>query len=346
MGSARPKASVAILAAGLVACSARARDVAGERYLLPAGTEGTPSATASAAPPPTAPRVSATPRPVGTISRFLVRANVRAMASDAENLYYGDSNEDAVFSLSKKGDAAPVRIARRAPTSGALVLDGGILSWVGSPGDVVFHTSTRGEGTEAIRDRGIFTDVAAQAGDVFIAEALGAGGAILRVTAGNTTRLAALDASPRALLVETDAVYVTTPTKILRIRRTGGDAEVLATGIAIENPQMDDTFVYAVMAGKGPDGRVVARVPKTGGELTVVARDVHDAPIEIQGGELLYVGESRTELRAVPTRGGPVRVLSQDDALSSTSAVVADDSTVYVATGAREDAAIVAIARR
>lgn len=343
-----PRLAVATLgssfALGITACSSggRARDVAGERRRrgdMDASVEGGADNAF-----PEAPRELAHPVAIGRRPRVFVQASSRALAVDATNLYYGNNEDDGVFSIPKAG-GTPVRLARHAPVAGALALDGDSITWIASPGDVVLRISTSGGGQPTtLRDRGIFSDVASEKGDVFIAEAIGAGGALLRVTGPTAARLVSFEGSPRVLLVDATHAYVTTPTKVYRTPHTKGELETIATGIAFGSAEADEGFVYIVT--EQDKARVVVRFPKTGGPMTVLARDVRDAPIEIIGDELLYFDASKPQLRAMRTSGGPSRVVAEDEAFSVVSAIEADANTVYVATGSRESAAILAVDRK
>jgi hypothetical protein len=262
---------------------------------------------------------------------------------DATNVYYGDSDDDGVYSMPKLGGTA-VRIARHAPVAGAIALDGGSIAWIASPGDAVLKAPVTGAAQPVtVRDHGIFSDVATSGGDVFITEAIGAGGALLRITGGAASRLAAFDGPPRALLLDETHAYVITPTRVLRIPNDKGAVETLATGTGLAFAEADSTFIYFVT--ESDKVKVIARVPKIGGLATTIARDVRDAPFEVDGGELLYFDATRPQLNAVASGGGAPRVLADDDMLAAATALEADAATVYVATGAREGGAIVAVAR-
>jgi len=323
--------------------STRARDVAGDRpprgmrnpatLASDASTEGP-----SIPPPPQA--VASTPsvRP-----RVLVRASARAIAVDDTHLYYGDNAQDGVFALPKAG-GEPTRIARRAPVAGALVLDQGALAWVASPGDVVFRVNVHDGSVTTLQDKGIFSDVAAIAGETFVAEVLGPGGAILKGSGGTSTHLATLDASPRAIVVDEANVFVATPSKLLRVSRAHGEITTLAEGAGFESPQLDENFVYFVTSI--PSGRILARVRKTGetvGNLTVVASNVRDAPIDVTNGQIVYIAGARPELCAVPSDGGTCRVIAEDDSLAYVTSIAVDETTVYTATGGVSEGAILAI---
>jgi hypothetical protein len=178
---------------------------------------------------------------------------------------------------------------------------------------------------------------------VFITEALGAGGALTRVTGPTAARLVTLDAPPRALLVDASHAYIVTPTRILRTPHERGALETIATGTSLAYAEADDTSVYYVT--EVDKVKVIARIPKAGGVPTILVRDVRDAPIEVEGGEIFYLDAARPQLRAVPAQGGATRVVAEDEVPATASALEADRATIFVATGARETGAIVAFAR-
>lgn len=334
--------ALVVFALALGCTGGRARDVAGERK--PRG--GASDAAAPTATVPEAPQVSAAKVTPGTKARTVARASARALAIDATNLYYGDSESNALYALAKAG-GEPVRLARHAPVAGAIAIDAESIVWIASPGDVVLKLPLGADADAqptTLRDRGIFSDVAIADGDVFIAEALGAGGALLRVTGATASRLASFDGTPRAVTADATHGYVVTPTKILRTPHARGEVETVATGVAFAHPQIDDAFVYVV--AEVARVRTIVRFPKAGGAMTAIARDVRDAPFELEGGEVLYVDAVRPQLRAVRASGGDSRILVEDNVLSVASSVVADASAVYVATGSRESGVIVAFDRR
>lgn len=336
--------AVAIAGVGLgTACSGggRARDVAGDRRPRSDAGEVEDVAPGIPAPPP-----EATKRAGGTGRKgaLFVRASTRALALDATSLYYGDSVDDGIYAIAKTG-GEPARLARHAPVAGAIALDGDTVTWIASPGDAVLRVSLRNGGQPTtLRDRGIFSGVAAASSDVFITEATGGGGALLRVTGPTAVRLAAFEGSARAVMADATHAYVVTPTKIFRTPHVKGEFETIATGTSFGCPQMDATSIYIVSEVEG--GRVIARIAKTGGPLTVVAREVADAPIAIEGSDLFYFDAKRPQVRAVSVTGGGARVVFHDDALASPTAIVADAATVYVGSGARESGVILTAPRR
>jgi len=334
------------MSAGLVALGAcsggamRPRDVAGDRR--PRGLRGdasTDAADPDMAPEPPPPVV----QPVVNAKkpRVVVHANTRALAVDATSLYYGDSEDDGIYALPKAG-GDPVRLARHAPVAGAIALDTDSVTWIGSPGDAVLRIALRGGGQPTtLREHGIFSDVATFRGDVFIAEAVGAGGALWRVTGATPTRIVGLDAAPRAVMADATHVYVITKSGIVRTPYPKAQIETVTTGTAFGTAEMDDTSIYVVVAAD--KSRVVAKVAKNGGAMTTLATGVRDGPIEVFGDEVLYLDAVRPALRAVPKAGGTSRLVAEDETLSGATAIEADGQTIYVATGSADNGAIVAV---
>ena len=322
----------------------RTRDIAGDRRPRGAGDGASPDASDAGvngvpAPPP----VSDPGEAKASHAKVVAKASARAIALDDTHVYYGDSDDDGVYAIAKAGGQA-MRIARHAPVSGALALEGGFVTWVASPGDAVLRAPTAaGPQPTTLRDKGIFSDVAALGDDVFITEAIGAGGALYRVTGATSTKLAAFDGAPRAVMADKTHAFVITPSKIFRVPRQRGDLETVGTGARFSHAELDEAFVYVV--GEVQGGRAIVRFAKAGGDPTIVVRDVRDAPIEVYGGEVLYFDAVRPALRAVPIAGGTSRVVMEDENLSTVSAVEADETTVYVARGIHETGAIVAIPR-
>jgi hypothetical protein len=305
-----------------------------------------------------APRTIATPTPTGRKPRELVRAYSRALAIDATAVYFGDASDDTLCALDKAPAAGasrePRRIARRAPIAGGLALDAreAALAWIGSPGDIVLRVPVSGGVPTTIRDRGIFTDVAATGGDVFITEAQGGGGMLTRVTGSTAARLASFDGTPRGLVVDGSSVYVATSVLLASTTRTRGEVSELARGTAFASPQIDDTFLYATAIDpQNNHGRVVVRVKKSGGPLETLATGVRDAPIAIHRGLLYWFDAERPRLLAYSSDSAPAtpasaQVISDDPWLERPNALAVDDDGAFVAAGSGEDARIVVISIR
>lgn len=340
----RAMLAVSLFAAGPVgsACSSgpRPRDIAGDRRSRQQDAGADPDAASNVPEPPP---VTVRPVVTGKKPRVVARATSRALAIDATSVYFGNSDDDGVYAVPKRG-GEPRRLARRAPVAGAIAVDATSISWIASPGDAVLRLALHDGGQPVtLRDRGIFSDVASAEGEVFITEAIGAGGALLRVSGPTAARLVSFEGAPRAVMADATHAYVITPTKIFRTTHVKGDLETIASGNGFGYPQIDDAFVYVVANVAGT--RVLARLPKAGGPMTTLARDVRDAPIEVEGADVLFLDATQPQLRSVPKVGGEPRVVIDDEAFGGVTAIVADPSTVFVATGARESGVVLAVDR-
>jgi len=347
-------AALVVVALVTLACSGgrRTRDVAGDRERR--GRADEPDAAASASSGVAeVPRVLAEPMVAGKQARVFTDASARALAIDATNVYYGDAETDGIYAKAKTGGGEAVRLARRAPVAGAIALDSESITWIASPGDAVLKLPLKGvypagyqeaRQPTTLRERGIFSDVTSVSGDIFITEVVGAGGVLLRVTGPTAARLATFDGSPRAVVADSTHAYIFTSTRVLRTPHVKGEVETLATGTGFAHPQIDAGFLYFV--AEIDKVRVVARLPKSGGAITTLARDVRDVPIEYEGGEIMFLDAARAQLRAVRTTGGPVRAIADNESFATATSIVADPTTVYIATGTQQSGSILAVDRR
>lgn len=287
--------------------------------------------------PPPAPTVD---KPRLPKPKVMARATSRVLAVDDTNLYFGDQNDDGVFALSKNAASDPVRLARRAPVAGALAIDGEWLAWIASPGDAVLRLTLMGAGATTLRDHGIFSDVAAEGGEVFATEVVAGGGVLFKIAGSTSTKLATFESPPRAVVVDATHVYVQLARGLVRTSRTkGGPVETLFEG-SVESPQLDATHAYVVVRN-GQSAHAV-RIPKAGGSPVLVASDVRP-PIEVASKHLLYFDGQKPQLCQVALTGGPPTVLAEDEIFARPAAVVADEAHAFVAV---EDGLIVAVARK
>src|SRR5690606_33276771 len=145
--------------------------------------------------------------------RALARAASRAVATDATHVYFGDDDDDALLVIAKDGGET-VNLARRAPVRRALARDGDLVAWVGTPGDALLRMALQGGVPTTLRDRGIFADVAVDAGDVFVTEVVAQGGVVTRITGATAARLGAFEGLPRGIAVDEADVFVATTSAI------------------------------------------------------------------------------------------------------------------------------------
>ena len=348
--SRRRTASTLVLALIALACadgcsaSGRARDVAGDRRQRGASRDAAALDNADDGGVPEPPRVVAKPTLIGKQPRVFTKASTRVLAQDAVNLYYGDTEDDGVYSMPKAGGNA-VKIARHAPVAGAIALEADTVTWIASPGDAVLRASLRGGQPVTLRDHGIFSDVATDGSDVYITEAIGAGGALLKVTGnGPAARVATFDGAPRVVMADATHTYIVTPTKVLRIAHAKPEVETIGTGSGFTFAEMDDAFVYIVAEDRRAG--VIVKVAKAGGPLSTIAQNVRNAPLEVAGNDLYFFDANRSQLLVAPTSGGEARLVAEHDGLGAPSAIEADATTLYVATGSHESAVILAIDRK
>jgi hypothetical protein len=281
---------------------------------------------------------------VGTTApRVLAKASARAIKVDGAMLYYGDIDNDGVYAVPVAGGAT-TRIARHAPTAGSLIVGGGVITWIASPGDAVLQTGVKGTSQPTVlRSQGMFGDVASIDDDVYLAEALGTGGALFRSRGTTTSRLADFVGTPRTLLVDSTHVFVLTPTTLLRGARSASVLETVGVGSQFRYAVADKDFVYVVAAIDNTHG--ILRIEKAGGPALTLARDVREAPIEVEGGEVFFVDATRPQLRSVRTTGGDSRVIVEHEVLESVAAIDVDSANVYLAAGTGDTSSLVAIPR-
>lgn len=328
-----------ILSVFPIACTgARPHDVAGDRRLRVQDAGELIDDGGIRAPPPA---MSARPT-VGEKPHLLLKATARALAVDDTTLFYGDTTDDSLYAVPKSG-GAPVRISHRAPVTGSLSVENDSLTWVGTPGDMVLRIPKTGGAQTTVREHGIFADVAVNGGDAFVAEVSGAGGIITRVTGTTSTRLAVLDTSPRGIAADDAFVYVATSSKLVRLPRTKGEVETLASGGRFENPELAGGDVLFLLTRESKT--TIARVPKTGGPIATIVADVRDGPIAIAGDSIVYFDGRRPEVRIAALAGGEPRVVARDATFAQPLAIAADAKRIFVSAGDGETSGIFALTR-
>lgn len=296
-------------------------------------------------------RSVATPVAAGKKPRVIARAHSVALATTKTHVYFGDADDDWLAALPKDAltglTPEVTRFAWHAPVRGALVADATSLTWIAAPGDTVLRMPLDGSTTPTtIREREIFTDVAAEGGDVFLVGAASGGGALTRITGPTAARLASFDAVPRSVMVDAVNVFVVTPKSVLRTPRRRGEVTTLATGTSLGASASDDSCIY--VTAKHGTSRVIMRVPKYGGAMTAMSAidGVRDAPIAVQKGEVFFFDESRPALRAHAIDTGTTRVVSDDPVFERVNAMAVDDEAAWVATGEASSGAIVRVPLR
>lgn len=294
------------------------------------GRQGPREPVAAPAPPGDAPRTTAavlSPETAPTALRVVARAASRALAVDGDRVFFGDARTDALLAA-PRGGGEPFVVGRRAPLDIALTpLD---VVWIGSPGDVVLAAPRSGGSPRVLRDRGIFPAIAARGSDVFVLEASGAGGSLLRITGATAGHLADLDAAPRDLVVDDDHAYVLTAATVLQIPVPRGNPVLLTRGRDFAHAAMDGGYVYAT-ADRGATARTLVRIAKKGGAVTVLEHAVRDAPIAIHGPDVYFFDADQPMLRRVPRAGGASTIVARLEPLARVTALAIDASRIYVA---------------
>jgi hypothetical protein len=329
----------------LGACAGRGARGVPDRFERPASDDGSDPAASPAA--TTTIRSIATPVPTGVKARTIARTHAVAIATTKTHVYFGDAEDDWLLSLAKAGGTEPKRVARHAPVNTALVADDTSLTWIATPGDTVLRLPLDGAATPTtIREREIFTDVAAHGGDVFLVTAAAGGGALTRITGPTAARLASFDVVPRAVMVDATNAFVVTAKSVVRTPRKRGEVTTLATGAGFGNATSDDACIYVTT--KHASSRAILRVPKYGGAMTSMSGidGVRDAPIAVRKGEVFFFDEGRPALRAHAIDAGTTRTVSEDPAFERVNALVIDDDGAWVATGEASSGLIVHVPLR
>lgn len=338
-----PRRLPVIVVLALTGCFGRGSRGVPDRFEPPSSEEGSDGARSEPAGTTTV-RSVATPAPAGKRPRVVARASSVALATTKTHVYFGDADDHWILALPKADGAEVARIARHAPVANALVADATSLTWIASPGDSVQRIPLDGSSpASTIREREIFTGVAAEGGDVFLVGAAPGGGALTRVTGATAARLASFDSVPRAVLVDAANAFVVTPKSVLRTPRKRGEVTTLATGTGFGASASDDSCIY--VTAKHGSSRVVLRVPKYGGAMTAMSAvdGVRDAPIGVRKGEVFFFDETRPALRAHSIDTGTTRIVSEDPIFERVNALALDDDSAWIATGEASAAAIVRV---
>jgi hypothetical protein len=305
----------------------------------------------------------ATPIVSGKKPREISHANARAIVTSKSHIYFGDAEDDALFSLPKNSNDA-TRISRRAPMPSSLSFDDATntLVWIANPGDTVFRIVTAHPSANAapstVRDRGLFTDVAiASGGDVFITEAQNASGVLTRITGNTAARIATIDGLPRGIAVDADHVYVATTTRLAKTSRTLGAVVDLAKGSSFSHPHVVEGG--DVIATTTPEGqatthkRIIVRARKKTGlsgtdqiGVDTIASNVRDAPIAVHKGIAYWFDADRPALLSqsiTASSSSPQTIVSEDPIFEHPNAIAVDDDGIYIATGYGESARVVVV---
>jgi hypothetical protein len=260
--------------------------------------------------------------------RVLVRGTVHVLASDGDEIYYGDEDQNALMAVPARGGRARL-VGSPAPL--ALALSERHVVWIGRPGNAIFRAARGRAGADRLGSPGSFTTIAAAGKDVVVGEDIATGGAVTRFGGGGAVvRLATFDSRPRAVALDEEHVYVASGSELVRIARAGGARQQLASGRNFAALHVDRDYVYA--AAPTPLGRAVVRVPKRGGPAVEVVATPSEGPLTLQSGALYFVAPQRSELLRVPAAGGAPVVVARDEAFTTVTAIAADRRAIYVGT--------------
>lgn len=321
---------LAVLLLVLVACHGGGPPDVGNRNrrsTFADGAGGAPLTTIDAGPP-----AIAKPEVRGRRPRLLLKATARALSLRGPLVFYGDAEEDGLFSVPKAGGLS-VRVGPRAPVANGLATAGADVVWIGSPGSTVLRLLPTGA-PGVVREGGIFTHVAAGT-DVWLTEAHGSAGALVMLGGSST---ASFDSPPRGLTADAEHAFVATATQLLVATRGRGELAPLAEGEALASPVASSDSIYLTAASG--TGRALVRVPKTGGRLEAIASAVRDAPIACHADVVYWIDAERPALLARGPGDRAPRVLSEDESFERAVAIAVDDESVVLATGTSDDGRI------
>lgn len=317
---------LAVIALLLVACHGSGPPDVGNRTrrsTFADGAGGAPLARIDAGPP-----AIAKPEVRGRRPRVLLKATARAVALRGPLVYYGDAEEDGLFSVPKAGGLS-VRVGPRAPVANGLALPSDGLVWIGSPGSSVLRLLP--VGPSVVREGGIFTHVAAGA-DVWLTEAHGGTGVLVLLGSAGTT---SFDRPPRGLAADAEHAFVATAKQLLVATRGRSELVPIAEGDALASPVLASDAVYMTTASA--TGRALVRVPKSGGRLEAIASAVRDAPIACHADVVYWFDAERPALLARGPGDRAPRVVSEDESFERAVAIAVDDESVVLATGTSDD---------
>lgn len=288
--------------------------------------------------------------------RVIARVRTAALATDFDNVYFGDLARDELYAAPKRGGDR-VRIGDRAPLEIAV---GERITWIGAPGNVVLETPEGvrdgGAGAVLAQTTGAFTDVASDSRDVLVTDALRSGGVLMRMSSGaqsagaagtdgrdgsatsraaaRAVRLAALDVRPRELAIDAANAYVLSERAVHAVPRTGGAPRLLLEGVDLAGLEVAGGFLFTT--GKIGSSRALLRFSTAGGAPVVLEGSVREspapAPFALFAEEVYFVDAEQPELRRVAVTGGPSGMVARAPEVARATELVVDGSGIYLAT--------------
>jgi hypothetical protein len=194
--------------------------------------------------------------------------------SDVEQ---GKAHQSALMHLEKNGGKPTVVASSNAARLESVALDAQSVYWVmGS--SVMRAPKAGGPMAQVLGGQAGPDAVAVDDSDAYVscagteAKQYSDGSVVAVPKKGGTARVL-LSGSPRAANVQVDAknVYWQSPSGVMKVAKTGGPATLLAASDApIDDLALDDSYVYFA-AHKGAADGTIARVPKEGGVVEVLA---------------------------------------------------------------------------
>ena len=258
--------------------------------------------------------------------QVIARARTAALATDVDNVYFGDLARDELYAAPKRGGER-IRIGDRAPLEIAL---GERITWIGAPGNILLAARPNGGSSVLIQTSGLFTDVASDSRDVLVTNAMEASGVILRMTGSTASSVATLDVRPLELATDSMTAYVLSDRAIHAVRRTGGAPRVVLEGVSLAGLEVAGGFIFAT--GMVGPSRALLRISTSGGEPVVLERAVRRAPFSVFAEDVYFLDADQPELRRVAVLGGPSGFVARAPELARVTELVVDASGIYLAT--------------
>jgi hypothetical protein len=208
---------------------------------------------------------------------------VSALAASAGRLFAADSSSGEVLSIGQDGsDLVTLATGQSAPQS--LTLDATHAIWInygfGIFAGAVARVPKGGGDTEVMADSiDMGIDVAVDDQAVYFTS-WGIEAGLYRIDKGTFEKqpLTMAYGTLTGIAIDEESVYfaagesIGTSTLVARIPKTGGDVEVLASGLpSVLRVAVDETHVYWTATGATSLSGSTARMAKTGGEVEILA---------------------------------------------------------------------------
>ncbi len=258
--------------------------------------------------------------------RVIARARTAALATDVDNVYFGDLATDQLYAAPKRGGDR-ISIGDRAPLEIAL---GERITWIGAPGNVLLAARPAGGSSVLIQTSETFTDLASDSRDVLITAATEASGVLLRISDSAASQVASLAARPLALATDSMNAYVLSDRAIHAVPRTGGAPRVVLEGVSLAGLEVSGGFIFTT-AIVGPS-RALLRTSTSGGAPVVLSHAVRGVPFSVFADDVYFLAADQPELRRVAVLGGAFGFVARAPELERAAELVVDGSGIYLAT--------------